>query len=166
MRDNSGVTKYFVPPELFIKIMKQYLKIVLMSLILLVLFAGIPMVSTYAQTTTRTNTSTGGSNSLPAGDKVQGGLNAIKESFPDTVVDKASTFSDLVKTIIDYALYLAAIIAVIFIIIGGYMYITSAGKDDQAKNGRKTLANALIGLVIVVLSYVIVQVVYELLIKS
>ncbi len=65
----------------------------------------------------------------------------------------------LVAKIIDYALYLSGAIAVLFIIIGGYRYLTSAGNEEGAKKGRTTVVNALIGLVIIILAYVIVNVV-------
>src|SRR3989338_4768607 len=54
---------------------------------------------------------------------------------------------------------LAGIIAMLFIIIGGYQYITSAGDEEAATKGKKTLSNAVIGLVVVILSSVIVTVV-------
>ena len=73
--------------------------------------------------------------------------------------------TQLIAKIIDYLLYFAGIIAVVFVIIGGYKYMTSAGSDDQAKSGRKTLQNALIGLVIVILAYVLVNVVVNFLTK-
>lgn len=95
------------------------------------------------------------------GDQIQKGLSDIADPFPDTVVDKDTTPQELAKNIIEYALYLSAIIAVLFIIYGGYQYMFSGGSDDRAKAGRKTLTNAIIGLVIVVLAYVIIQVVYR-----
>lgn len=87
------------------------------------------------------------------------GLRAIQAAFPGS--QRATDFPTLVRIIINWALYLSAIIAVIFIIIGGYFYITSAGNESQATKGRTTLTNALIGLAIIVLSYMIVQVVYN-----
>jgi amino acid transporter len=93
-------------------------------------------------------------------DCVQSGLNDIGGAFPGGAKQGADV-REILKTIIDWALYLAAIIAVIFIIIGGFMYITSAGDATKATTGRKTLTNAIIGLVIIVMSYLIVQVVYN-----
>lgn len=102
-----------------------------------------------------------GAQTSGGGDQIQKGLTEIAEPFPDTVVDKDTTPQQLAKSIIEYALYLSAIIAVLFIIYGGYQYMFAAGSDDKAKAGRKTLVNAIIGLVIVVLAYVIIQVVYR-----
>lgn len=94
----------------------------------------------------------------------QEGLNAIGSAFPGGVKQNYS-IRDIARTVIEWALYLAAIIAVIFIIIGGFMYITSAGNEGQAGKGRTTLVNALIGLAIIILSYLIVQVVYNFLVQ-
>ena len=65
------------------------------------------------------------------------------------------------RLVINWALAIAFIAAVIVLIFGGFLYITSAGNDDQAKKGRTAIQNALIGVVIIVLSYVIVQIVYR-----
>ena len=71
------------------------------------------------------------------------------------------TISEIFHTIINWAMAIAFIAAVIMLIWGGFRYITSAGNDEQAKSGRGTIVNALIGMVIIVLSYVIVQIVYK-----
>lgn len=64
-------------------------------------------------------------------------------------------------TIINWALAIAFILAVIFLIYGGFRYILAGGNEESAKEGRTAIFNALIGVVIVVLSYVIVQIVYR-----
>ena len=90
------------------------------------------------------------------------GLFDIGTAFPTGV--RQQSVRDLVHTIINWALYLAAIIAVLIIIYGGFLYITARGNDTQAAAGTKTLTRAIIGLVIIVLSYMIVQVVYNFLV--
>jgi hypothetical protein len=67
----------------------------------------------------------------------------------------------LFRTIINYALGIAFFVAVIFLIYGGFLYITSGGNETTAKKGQQTVIYALIGIVIIVLSYVIVSVVYR-----
>ncbi len=62
------------------------------------------------------------------------------------------------KTVINWALGIAFGVAVIFLIIGGFRYITSAGNEEAAEKGKSSVINALIGIVIIVLSYVIVNV--------
>ena len=68
---------------------------------------------------------------------------------------------DIFVTIINWALAIAFILAVIFLIYGGFRYILAGGNAEAATAGRTAIFNALIGVVIVVLSYVIVQIVYR-----
>lgn len=77
-----------------------------------------------------------------------------------------STLSGLITTILNFVLMLAGIIAVVFIIIGGYRYMTAGGNEENAEKGRKALVNAIIGLLIVILAFTIVQVVSNALTSS
>jgi hypothetical protein len=61
--------------------------------------------------------------------------------------------------IVGLLLPLAGLVAVLFIIIGGFQYMTSAGNEELAERGKKTLQNGIIGLIIIILSYVIVTVI-------
>ncbi|GAC1412919.1 MAG: hypothetical protein NVSMB66_3500 [Candidatus Doudnabacteria bacterium] len=67
--------------------------------------------------------------------------------------------ADIITRIINYMLLFAALIAILFIVIGGYRYITSGGSAEAAKAGRGTVVNAVIGLSIIILAFVIVSVV-------
>lgn len=69
------------------------------------------------------------------------------------------TVSGLIKLVINWMLALAGLIAVLFLIVGGFWYITSAGNEEQAEKGKGTVINAIIGIIIIVLSWVIVNVV-------
>lgn len=100
-----------------------------------------------------------------AQDKVLEGINSVKGPFPETVVSSDNPKQLLVR-IIELGLYIGAMLAVVFIIVGGYQYVTSAGSEDAAKKGRRTLVYAVIGLVIIILAYVIVQTVYNFLTKT
>ncbi len=65
------------------------------------------------------------------------------------------------RLIINWALAIAFIAAVIMLIYGGFKYITSAGNTTSAGEGKTAIVNALVGIVIIVLSYIIVQIVYR-----
>ncbi len=56
-------------------------------------------------------------------------------------------------------LSIIALASVVFIMVGGYRYIFSAGNEEQAQKGRDTLVNAIIGLVITVFAYAIITIV-------
>lgn len=70
--------------------------------------------------------------------------------------------NSLIQTVIRWMLTIAFGIAVLFLIIGGFWYVTSAGNEETAEKGKNTVVNALIGIVIIVLAYVIVSVVAKL----
>lgn len=71
------------------------------------------------------------------------------------------SIASIFRLIINWALAIAFIAAVVVLIYGGFMYITSAGNQDNATKGKTAIVNALIGIVIIVLSYIIVQIVYR-----
>lgn len=53
----------------------------------------------------------------------------------------------------------AGVIAVIVIVIAGFRYITSAGSPDKAKQARNTIVYTVIGLLIILFSFAIVNIV-------
>jgi len=85
-------------------------------------------------------------------------------SDPNSIVNSGN-ITVLLAKIVNILLYFAGIIAVIFVIIGGYRYMTAGGNEETAGKGRKTMVNAIIGLVIIILSYVIINAVTNFLIK-
>jgi hypothetical protein len=92
---------------------------------------------------------------------IQSGLSEIRGSFGDPI-SGATSVNDLMRRAINIIFSVTSGIAILFLIFGGYMYITSAGNEETAEKGRKTITNAVIGLVIIILSYVIVRVIVEL----
>ena len=62
-----------------------------------------------------------------------------------------------IKDIVNVLLTLAAIIAVIFVIIGGVRYITSQGDEDAALLAKNTIIYAILGVIVIALSAVIVN---------
>jgi hypothetical protein len=70
-----------------------------------------------------------------------------------------NTFAGLLVYVINLVVAIVGIISVAFIIYGGVQYITSRGDEEQATTGKRTLVNAIIGLVLVTLSYTLVQVI-------
>jgi len=72
------------------------------------------------------------------------------------------SLADVLNNIITWVLGFAAFIAVLFIIISGIRMIISSGNPDQVKSARSALTSAALGLLIIVLSYFIVQLVIKL----
>lgn len=63
----------------------------------------------------------------------------------------------IVRNIVNDIFQIVGYIATGFIIYGGFLFMTSAGNPDQAARGRKTLINAIVGLVIAMSAGVIVN---------
>jgi hypothetical protein len=61
--------------------------------------------------------------------------------------------------VIEMMLQLVGYISVGFIIAGGFTYMTSTGSPDGATRARKTITNAIVGLVISIFSVAIVNVI-------
>ena len=64
--------------------------------------------------------------------------------------DLQKTIMTIALNVIQAALALVAYITIFFIIKGGFGYMTSAGSPDGMSNAKKTITNALIGMVIAV----------------
>ena len=96
---------------------------------------------------------------VSAQSSVDAGLNRVKTEFPSTGILNTKSGLDLLVSVIKLMLTFAGAVAVMFIIIGGFQYITSAGNAEQAEKGRSTVVNAVIGIIVIVLSYTIINVV-------
>ena len=60
-------------------------------------------------------------------------------------------------TIVNWFLGFVGLVAVLFIVYGGMLYITSAGDPEKAGKGKTILMYAVIGIVIVALAWTIVN---------
>lgn len=76
----------------------------------------------------------------------------------DDSLASATSVGDLIKRILNILLTLGGVVAVLFIVLGGYEYITSRGSEERAKSGRKTMTYAIIGLVAILLAFMLVTV--------
>lgn len=68
---------------------------------------------------------------------------------------------DLVKSLIDWFIGIAGIVATVFVVIGGVGYMTSQGDPGKLQKAKTTILYALIGLIIVALSRLIITFVYN-----
>lgn len=66
------------------------------------------------------------------------------------------TLGQNITTIINYALGLLGLIAVGFLIFAGIMMVTAGGAEEQIGKAKKIITYAVIGIVIILLSYTIV----------
>ncbi len=67
--------------------------------------------------------------------------------------------SDLKQTVINIlnlALGLLALVAVVMIIIGGFTWLTASGNEEKVDKAKKIISAAVIGLIIVLLAWAVV----------
>lgn len=79
----------------------------------------------------------------------------------DTAVCKAKNdnAASMVQNVINLLLYVLGIIAVIMIIIGGIRFTTSDGDPAGVKTARNTIIYSVVGLVVAIMAYAIVNLV-------
>ncbi|MCX6793852.1 MAG: hypothetical protein NTY06_01985 [Candidatus Gottesmanbacteria bacterium] len=72
-----------------------------------------------------------------------------------------TTFGDIVSVVVKNAVVFAGIISFILLILGGFGVIVGAGSGDTKKleQGKKAVTGAVVGLLIIVLSVLIIQVI-------
>ncbi len=82
---------------------------------------------------------------------------------PGTSGTGINSVNDFIATVINWLIGISFGIAVLFLIIGGFRYIVSGGDVESAEAAKNTIINAIIGIIIIILSYVIINAVVNLL---
>jgi len=126
--------------------MKIKNKLFLMAIVATFIF--LPIIPTYAESNVHV---------ASAVDTARGKLSIIGEK---TGFGKATTLSDVglydkIASIINIALGFIGIIAVIFVIYAGFRWITAGGNEEQVTKSKETIRNAVIGIAIIMLAFVI-----------
>jgi hypothetical protein len=123
------------------------------------IFAGRALAQTVstdpAVTTTSSSLEDIGNSSNPALD----GANAAKaDGMPENLFGVDGIFTQVANTI----LYIVGIISVVMLIYGGLRYVVSGGDNKKVTDAKNTIMYAIIGLIIALLSYAIVNfVIYQ-----
>lgn len=63
----------------------------------------------------------------------------------------------MIRTVINTALYVLGMVAVLMIVIGGIRYTVSNGDASAIKGAKNTILYSVIGLIVAILSYTIVN---------
>lgn len=70
---------------------------------------------------------------------------------------KEQSLPALVQTVLTWLLSFAIIVAVVVIIVAGYMYITAAGDEAKIKKATTTLTWAIVGLIVAFVAMLLVR---------
>ena len=65
----------------------------------------------------------------------------------------------LISILINFLLWTVGILSVVMIIFSGFRYITSAGDASKTKSAQSTLTYSVVGLIVAILAYAIVNMV-------
>lgn len=76
--------------------------------------------------------------------------------------NKNASSNDLVRNIVNILLFVVGALAVVMIIVGGLFYVTSQGDSSNITKAKNTILYAVIGLIVSVLAYAIVNWVVDL----
>ncbi len=89
--------------------------------------------------------------------QVKIGGQTLKFSQPQCEGDKCEItwIGDYISAIFSYGVGLAAVLAVIMIMVGGFLWLTSGGSPDRVGKAKEFISSALLGLVLALLSFVI-----------
>ena len=101
-------------------------------------------------------------------DKLQSQFNTYGGSFSNVTenLPQYCTAAGLLKYIINIILSLVGGVTILFMIIGGYRYITSGGNEEQAEKGKQTVLWAAIGLAVVVMSATLINIIINLVVNN
>lgn len=85
------------------------------------------------------------------------GDNANTALCKDKADDK---LPEMIRTIVNVLLYVLGAVSVVVIIMAGIFYTLSAGDQNQVTKAKNTLMYAVVGLVVALLAYAIVNFIY------
>ncbi|MCX6811223.1 MAG: pilin [Candidatus Berkelbacteria bacterium] len=63
----------------------------------------------------------------------------------------------VIARLINVAFIAAGLVAVIYLIIGGFRYVTSSGNAEAIEGAKATILNAIIGLIVIFISFLLVN---------
>lgn len=92
---------------------------------------------------------------------LKGGIRAPTPEGYDSSLTQVKSGREFVVKVVNYALGFLGLFAVLMVIYGGFLYLSSAGESDGPEKGKKTIMYAVIGIIIIMGSYAIVNTVLK-----
>lgn len=79
----------------------------------------------------------------------------IKSIFGANPVPRFKTLGDFISGLLNIAFYIAIFLAFYYLVWGAFQYMMAQGNKEELQKARARITYALIGLLVVILSYVI-----------
>lgn len=76
---------------------------------------------------------------------------------PGNIGDTGGDIRTLVLKIVNFFLGFLGLLAVIMVIYGGFLYVSSAGEQEKVDSAKKILLYAVIGIVVIVISFALIN---------
>lgn len=73
------------------------------------------------------------------------------------VRNESPTIGTLLDRVVGWIGLIAGVLAFVYLIYSGILYVTAGGNPDQAKKAQQGIINAIIGIIIIILAYAIVR---------
>lgn len=89
------------------------------------------------------------------------GTNCLEQGLNSVSNGSRTDVGGLIKSIVNALLFALGAIAVVMIVIGGIRYTTSNGDSSQVTSAKNTIMYAVIGLIIAIMAYSIVNFVIQ-----
>lgn len=90
-------------------------------------------------------------------DKASEGIEIVVPPGPDLM--------EVVRNVLNTTFGVVGVIAVIMIIIGGFHYMTSQGSPEKVQKGKNTILYGIVGMIIVLSAFAIVNFILDALMK-
>lgn len=118
-----------------------------LATVLVMMVMALSLMSVFQLASAQTSTAVGGG--------------TVLSSPEDNIIGGQSDARSLVNTVLKYFLGFLGLLCTVMIIYGGILYVTSAGEEEKTKKGRNIILYAIIGIIIIVASYAIVNTVLK-----
>jgi len=94
---------------------------------------------------------------------LKGQLFDPNRDLPDNLADAGgdSTLREIILLAVNFILGFVGLIAVIMLIYGGFVLLTSSGEEEKTKKAKSTILFAIIGIVIILFSFAIINTVFD-----
>lgn len=89
----------------------------------------------------------------------QDGIKAVGDLANTNKLAPAKSTKEILQTIVKWLLSLTGTVAVISLLYGGFLYITSQGEENKAEQAKNIILYSVIGIIIIGISAVVVNVV-------
>lgn len=87
----------------------------------------------------------------------EGGLQPPSPEGYDPTLTQQTNLRDFIVNVVNFALGFLGLVAVIVVIYGGFLYVTAAGEEEKTTKGKKSVTYAIIGIIIIIVSYALVN---------